>query len=111
MRAVTGANEVFEEGECRDRRAEDVQCEERQYDPGRNVLRGLREDAVDGRGEGDQGEEASEPGDRLAGPVEHKCAQGATNAQSATAPDSTNPPRLHWRRKGSRRNIATWLAR
>jgi hypothetical protein len=76
VRAVAGADEVLEEGERRDRRADDIQREERHDYPGRNGLRGLREDAVDGRGEGDQGEEASEPGDRLAGPVKHECAEG-----------------------------------
>src|SRR5215217_7988772 len=75
MRAVAGADEVFEEGEGRDRRAEDVQCEEGHHEPGGNAPRGLREDAVDGRGEGDQREEGCEPTDRLAGPVEDERAE------------------------------------
>ncbi len=67
---------MLEEGERRDRRAEDVEREERHDDRGRNLVRGLRQDAVDGRGESDQGEEGAEPGYRLAGPVEHERAEG-----------------------------------
>ncbi len=50
--------------------------EERHDDGGGNVLRELRENAIDGRGERDQREEGAEPGDRLARPIEHERAEG-----------------------------------
>ena len=73
---VARADEVLEEGERRDRRAEDVQREERHDDPRWNAVRGLREDAVNGGGEGDQREERPEPRDCLARPVEHERGEG-----------------------------------
>jgi hypothetical protein len=100
VRTVAGADEVLEKRERRHGRAENVQREVRHDDRGRNLLRGLREDAVDGRGESDQGEEASERGDRLAGTVDHERAEGRGERPERDGARFHEPPEAPLKEKG-----------
>jgi hypothetical protein len=88
---IARADEILEQGEGRNRGAGNVQGEKRDDELGRDVVRGLRQSAVDYRRHRYKGKESHEPGSRAAWPVEDESAERSREGPERDSPDSRIP--------------------